>query len=436
MNCPSTTLWLEEGNGVTLDKEPIDTAKSVLKSVKKLEKDKSIKHHKKSKKFMKKARKHLQKAINLLAMNNSVDGDVEINGGDCRSSQGQEKKSKVNKLIKELEGDFPVGATPDVTIDQPQLARSFLLGSEVRFSATVSDPDGDIIGNNMIVWSSNRDGEIGRGTQLSTMTLSQGLHSISVSAEDGKGNRGTDTVSIALSPQILPKFENLVLGKIRNARTKQLIESTDAHDVVHIELKAEGNNAVYDSLGLEIIDQQLISDGRLVFQTAQVNYPFTIKVIAHAEGYLSSSRIIALKQSGKVDFELLLNEQDNPVEGASVKTDRSGVVNNSGVLQRDITVNTASNANFPGSVKLTLAKDTRITDENNQPLSGGLVVQATYFSSLSTETLQTFPGGLVFDRTTVESVTDIDWQAACGDRTGLVYFRWFCGDKYRRRKRP
>jgi hypothetical protein len=48
------------------------------------------------------------------------------------------------------------------------------------------------------MWTSNRDGYLGVGDQLTTHTLSPGRHRISVSVPDGLGGEASATVSIQI----------------------------------------------------------------------------------------------------------------------------------------------------------------------------------------------------------------------------------------------
>ncbi len=93
--------------------EALKTTKSVLKSVKKLEKKNSIKKDSKSKKYMKKARKHLEKAIGFLKADNDAKGKSEIKKAVSDLKKVKEvkevkkvkkEKSSVKKLIKKLNG--------------------------------------------------------------------------------------------------------------------------------------------------------------------------------------------------------------------------------------------------------------------------------------------------------------------------------------------
>jgi len=59
--------------------------------------------------------------------------------------------------------------------------------------AQVSDPDGDAIA---VTWSSSVDGSLGSGTCITVPQLSVDLHTITVTAADGKGGTGSDQIQV------------------------------------------------------------------------------------------------------------------------------------------------------------------------------------------------------------------------------------------------
>ncbi|HXV64941.1 MAG TPA: hypothetical protein VEK15_29860, partial [Vicinamibacteria bacterium] len=79
---------------------------------------------------------------------------------------------------------------PTVTITVPPDGSSFGVGAQITFSGTASDvEDGDLSAS--LSWTSDLDGGIGTGAQVSTSTLSLGTHLISASITDSGGRSDT-----------------------------------------------------------------------------------------------------------------------------------------------------------------------------------------------------------------------------------------------------
>jgi hypothetical protein len=90
-------------------------------------------------------------------------------------------------------------AAPLVTISQPADGSSFLATDAITFTATAVDEFPvleDVTAS--IVWSSNRDGQIGSGG-TATKTLSEGVHIITARATDSDGLPGVAGVVITVN---------------------------------------------------------------------------------------------------------------------------------------------------------------------------------------------------------------------------------------------
>jgi hypothetical protein len=53
-----------------------------------------------------------------------------------------------------------------------------------------------------LAWSSNRDGELGSGTQIVATDLSLGWHEITVTATDSDNNTATDSIQIHFGHEV------------------------------------------------------------------------------------------------------------------------------------------------------------------------------------------------------------------------------------------
>ena len=90
----------------------------------------------------------------------------------------------------------PVNNSPTVSINSPADGSTFDSGATITFEGTASDiEDGDLTAN--LVWTSDRDGQIGTGGSFSAK-LSDGQHTITASVTDSGGKTGSDSISIVI----------------------------------------------------------------------------------------------------------------------------------------------------------------------------------------------------------------------------------------------
>lgn len=87
---------------------------------------------------------------------------------------------------------------PDVSIVEPATGSTFDAGETVAFQGSAVDPEEGDLGGSALVWSSDRDGQLGTGTTVETSSLSVGDHRITLEATDGDGATGSDEASVAV----------------------------------------------------------------------------------------------------------------------------------------------------------------------------------------------------------------------------------------------
>jgi subtilisin family serine protease len=95
-------------------------------------------------------------------------------------------------------GDEPLQTNnpPIVNITSPDGGALFSSGASISFAGSASDSeDGDLTAS--LVWTSNRDGEIGGGGYFSAV-LSDGTHTITASVTDSGGSTGNDSITITV----------------------------------------------------------------------------------------------------------------------------------------------------------------------------------------------------------------------------------------------
>ena len=85
-------------------------------------------------------------------------------------------------------------------IEEPFAGASFYAGQEIAFRVRATDPEDGYLSGSSLVWSSNRDGRMGTGDLL-RRTLSEGNHTITLTATDRAGLSNTATVNLTVLPE-------------------------------------------------------------------------------------------------------------------------------------------------------------------------------------------------------------------------------------------
>ena len=90
----------------------------------------------------------------------------------------------------------PVNNAPTVSITSPADGSTFDSGTTINFAGSASDTeDGDLTAS--LVWTSDKDGQIGTGGSFST-TLSDGTHTITAQVTDSGGATASSSISITV----------------------------------------------------------------------------------------------------------------------------------------------------------------------------------------------------------------------------------------------
>lgn len=97
-----------------------------------------------------------------------------------------------------------INTAPEITITSPDNGHQRCIGLPVRFSGSAVDPeDGDISQSGTLEWGSDRDGQIGTGSSLTTANLSQGTHTISLTATDSMDGVASASIQVVVHPPLL-----------------------------------------------------------------------------------------------------------------------------------------------------------------------------------------------------------------------------------------
>lgn len=102
-----------------------------------------------------------------------------------------------------LSGTFNVPLKPvEVYIDEPQPGSIHRIEAGISFQGSAHDPQqGEFFDDQKLVWSSDRDGEIGRGASLFvSRNLSAGQHLVTLTASDSLGQPSSRSITIHVLP--------------------------------------------------------------------------------------------------------------------------------------------------------------------------------------------------------------------------------------------
>nr|MBC8253237.1 hypothetical protein [Ardenticatenia bacterium] len=96
----------------------------------------------------------------------------------------------------ESDAPFTVGRKgPQVFILSPESDVTIWPGAPLWLQGYAYDLEDGTLGEEALNWSSNRDGDLGTGTEV-LVTLSPGQHIITLSATDGDGNTAITTINV------------------------------------------------------------------------------------------------------------------------------------------------------------------------------------------------------------------------------------------------
>jgi plastocyanin len=90
---------------------------------------------------------------------------------------------------------------PSVSITSPADGATFAAGAEITFEGSATDQEDGSLTGGSLTWSSDVDGQIGTGETVTTTTLAEGSHEITLEAEDSEGVTASASVGITIGDQ-------------------------------------------------------------------------------------------------------------------------------------------------------------------------------------------------------------------------------------------
>jgi uncharacterized protein (TIGR02145 family) len=128
---------------------------------------------------------------------------VEIHYSDWQFGSSNQRTSANFKLQ-----DVPVEETPNqpptAAISSPSNGASYTQGQNISFTGSGNDPEDGTLTGSSLVWTSDRDGQIGTGASFTKSNLSVGTHQITLTATDSKGLVGTTGIVMTITQAIQP----------------------------------------------------------------------------------------------------------------------------------------------------------------------------------------------------------------------------------------
>ncbi|WP_224362308.1 PKD domain-containing protein [Hyalangium versicolor] len=125
---------------------------------------------------------------------------VQLSGGEHRlsldvtDSGGKQARAQISITV--LVGDQP----PSATIESPTAGASFEEGTPIPLRGRALDPETGSLSGASLIWSSDKAGVIGTGTQLSFTGAARGAHRLVLSAVDPGGKVGYASVTVNVVP--------------------------------------------------------------------------------------------------------------------------------------------------------------------------------------------------------------------------------------------
>lgn len=123
------------------------------------------------------------------------------------------RRVKVKQLVLFALIILLLGCPPyKVTILTPSHGEIFEAGMEITFTGSARDlKDGELSGD-LLVWTSDQEGELGKGKELTKDDLAEGVHTITLTAKNSQGETATDTITITIGNGTPPTTSTTTTG--------------------------------------------------------------------------------------------------------------------------------------------------------------------------------------------------------------------------------
>lgn len=145
-----------------------------------------------------------------------------------RDNEGKVSRTRAEITIVENQ-------PPTANIISPSTGTTFLKGAAITFSGQGTDSDGVIASYE---WSSNKDGVLGTGSNITMSTLSVGSHTITLTVKDDDGASATTEVSL--------RVNNPPSASITSPSNNAVFNLGDSVSLVGVGSDSDGSIALYE----------------------------------------------------------------------------------------------------------------------------------------------------------------------------------------------
>jgi hypothetical protein len=149
-------------------------------------------------------------AQNLTGTSATLDATNFVAGNQARvrvwASDG------IHSASDESDATFVIpNRVPTVTIIRPANGTTIFVEQSLNLEADAYDVDAGSLDGAQVQWTSNLDGVLGDGAQLTVSTLRAGTHQITVRADDGQGGVATASVTVTVRDDLAESFPPVFL---------------------------------------------------------------------------------------------------------------------------------------------------------------------------------------------------------------------------------
>jgi hypothetical protein len=199
-------------------------------------------------------------------------------------------------------------------------------------------------------------------------------------------------------------IETSIDVRVFDAKTGNLI-GQDGDGNVSIRITGADKDGVVDATGLQPENQQYTTQKGMLglgLNPASEYTPSQMRrvsfnIVAHADGYLSTSQHVSISATGKNFVRINMVALDNPPEGVTVVREENVGTLVGGQLEEPLLIVTPG-----GKAELTIPAGVLMKDADGTLLQGNLDVLLVHFDNAVEEALAAFPGGLMTNATTLD----------------------------------
>ncbi len=229
---------------------------------------------------------------------------------------------------------------PVVVITAPLTSSTFDDGSIITLIGSANDSEDGVLPGTSLVWTSDRDGQIGTGLTINSTTLSRNTHVVTLTATDRSGAMGTATVTLTVrAPWFDPQWGHRQMITISSAMTQAglvnfpaLIKITDQANPLFDNAQPNGDDILFTEVdGVTQLDHEI----EYYMDTATKELDAWVKVatlssVTDTILFMYYGNGIALNQENvnavwSNDFQMVQHLEENPGDGFAGHVDSSPV---------------------------------------------------------------------------------------------------------------